>query len=45
LPRRLEHSSKEGFGSIPIEQALAVLGEHGHVPEEIIHVQAHEPAK
>jgi hypothetical protein len=39
----LEHGLKEGFGNVPIEQALAVFREHGHIPDGVIHVQAHEP--
>jgi hypothetical protein len=33
------------FGDVPIEQPLAVLGEHGHIPNCVVHVQAHEPAE
>ena len=29
----------------PSRQPLAVLGEHGHIPNAVIHVQAHEPAE
>jgi hypothetical protein len=41
----LEHGLEEGFGNVPIEQALTALGEHGHIPDGVIHVQAHEPAE
>jgi len=41
----LEHSLEEGARNVPIEQAFAVLGEHGCVPDRIIHVQAHEPSE
>jgi hypothetical protein len=41
----LEHGLEEGFGNVPIEQPLAVLGEYGHVPDRVIHVQAHEPTE
>src|SRR5256885_6701710 len=41
----LEHSLKEGFGNVPIQQPFAVLGEYGHVPDRVIHVQAHEPTE
>jgi hypothetical protein len=34
---------EEGFGNISIQQALAVLGENGHIPDNVVHVQAHEP--
>jgi len=36
---------EEGFGNVAIEQAFAVLGKHGHVPDAVIHVQTHEPAE
>jgi hypothetical protein len=29
----------------PIQQTLAVLGEHGYIPDGIIHVQSHEPTE
>jgi hypothetical protein len=45
LPRLLEHSFEEGFGNVPIEPALAVFREHGHLPNAVIHIQAHEPAE
>ena len=45
LPRLLEHLLEEGFGNVSIEQTLAVLGEHGHIPNDVIHVQANEPAE
>jgi len=41
----LEYGLEEGFGNVPIEQSLAVLGEHGHIPDGVIHVQAYEPAE
>jgi len=41
----LQHGLKEGFGNVPIEQALAVFGEHGHIPDGVIHVQPHEPTE
>ena len=41
----LQHGLEEGFGNVPIEQALAVFGEHGHIPNGVIHVQTHEPTK
>jgi hypothetical protein len=41
----LEHSWEEGFGNIPIQEALAVLGEHGHIPNSVVQVQAHEPER
>jgi hypothetical protein len=41
----LEHGLEEGFGNVPTEQPLAVLGEHGHIPNGVVHVQAHEPAE
>jgi hypothetical protein len=34
----LEHSLEEGLSNIPIEQPVAVLGEHGHVPDGVIHI-------
>jgi hypothetical protein len=40
-----EHGLEESFGNVPIEQPLAVLGEHGHIPNGVVHVQAHEPAE
>jgi hypothetical protein len=43
LPCLPGHSLEEGFANIPIEQALAVLGEHGHIPDRVIHIQAHKP--
>ena len=39
----LQHSLEERFRNVPIEQ-LAVLGEDGHIPYGIIHIQAHEPS-
>jgi hypothetical protein len=36
---------EEGFGNVPIEQALTVFREHGHIPDGVIHVQAHEPTE
>src|ERR1017187_8193415 len=45
LPGLLEYRLEEGFSNIPIEQPLAVLGEHGHIPDGVVHVQAHEPAE
>jgi hypothetical protein len=33
-----EHGLEEGFGNVPIQQTLAVLGEHGHIPNGVIHV-------
>src|SRR6266571_1475966 len=41
----LEHGLEESFGYVPFEQPLAVLGEHGHIPNGVVHVQAHEPAE
>ena len=41
----LEHGLEEGFGNVAIEQPLAVLREYGHVPDGVIHVQAHEPTE
>src|SRR5215831_14897651 len=41
----LQYGLEEGFGNIPIEQALAVLGENGHIPDGVVHVQAHEPTE
>ncbi len=40
-----EHGLEEGLGDVPIEQTLAVLGEHGHVANRVIHVQTHKPAE
>jgi hypothetical protein len=34
---------EESFGNVPIEQALAVLGEYGRVSDGVIHVQAYKP--
>ena len=45
LPRLLQYGLEEGLGNVPIEQARAVFGEHGHIPDGIVHVQAHEPAE
>jgi hypothetical protein len=41
----LEYGLEEGFGNVSIEQALAVLGENGHIPDGVVHVRAHEPAE
>jgi hypothetical protein len=32
----LEHGLEESLGNVPIEQALAVLGEHGHIPNGVV---------
>jgi hypothetical protein len=45
LPRLLQHGLEKGFGNVAIEQPLAVFREHGHIPNGVIHVQAHEPTE
>jgi len=42
LARLLEHGLEEGFGNVPIQQSLAVLGEHRNIPNGIVHVQAQQ---
>jgi hypothetical protein len=41
----LKHRLEESLVNVPIEQALTILGEHPHVPDGVIHVQAHEPSE
>src|SRR5215471_13279195 len=41
---RLGHDSlEEGPCDLAAQQALPILGEHGGVPDRIVHLQAHEP--
>jgi len=35
-----EHGSEEGVGDFAREQTLAVLREHHHIPNRVVHVQA-----
>ena len=41
----LKDSSEESVSDVPVKQALAVLGEHSHIPNRIVHVQTNEPAE
>ena len=45
LPGLGHHPIKEPPGDLPGEQPLSVLGEHCRIPDGVIHLQAHEPAK
>jgi hypothetical protein len=43
--RLLDHRQQQPFGHFATQQALAVLGEHCHIPDRIVHVEPHEPAE
>src|SRR6185312_1714145 len=46
VPARLrQHSGEEFRSDVAPQQALAILREGGRVPNLIVHVQTHEPAK
>jgi len=38
-----QHRAQEGLGNVALQQPLAVLGKHRHVPHRLIQLQAHEP--
>ena len=40
-----QHALEEGPRDVALEQPLPILGEHGGVPDRVIHAQAHEPAE
>ena len=42
-PRLLQHRRKKLLRHFARDQPLPVLGEHGHVPHLIVHLQPHEP--
>src|SRR5450631_2591175 len=42
--RLLEDCAKELLGDVAVEEALAVLGKHRHVPYDVVHVETNEPA-
>ena len=44
-PGLRQHLLEEGLGDLAFQQAIAVLGEHGHVPHRIVDVQIHEPTE
>jgi hypothetical protein len=43
--RLLHHSRQKLFRHVGLQQAVAVLGEHGRVPYLVIRVQPHKPAE
>jgi len=45
LLRQRHHTFQERGGDLAVQQPLAVLGEHGRVPHQLVHVQANEPAE
>jgi hypothetical protein len=44
-PRQLQHAGEEGLCHVAAQQPLAILREHGHVPDGIVHAQPDEPAE
>ena len=45
FPRSLYHLRQELLGHRPLQQAVAVLGKRGGIPNNLIQVQAHKPAE
>jgi hypothetical protein len=43
--RRIAAPSGRTLGDVALQQPLAVLGEHRHVPHRVVHVQTHKPPK
>jgi hypothetical protein len=44
-PRLLDHARQKLFGHVCLQQPIAILGEGGRIPDFVIRVQSHEPAK
>lgn len=40
-----EDGGEEGLGNVALKEPAPVLGEHGRIPDGIVHGQAHEPAE
>src|SRR5450631_3832495 len=43
--RLFDHRKQQLIGYFALDQTLPVLGKHRHVPDRIVDVQTHEPAK
>ena len=41
----LEHSREKSLGNVTFQQTLAILHEHRHIPNRVVHVQANEPTE
>lgn len=41
----LQHGLEETLGNLSFQKPVAVLREYRHLPDSVIHLEAHEPAK
>jgi hypothetical protein len=41
----LQHGLKQILGNLTLQQPVPILREHGHIPDAVIHLKTHGPAK